>query len=59
MTLFRTVLLTSGLAAVLCGGAAESAQNAVSKMMALQMPTASLKESLMNSPGYSTFFPAT
>jgi nicotinamidase-related amidase len=39
MTLFRIVLLTSGLAAVLCGGAAESAQNApAGKMMTLQMP---------------------
>ena len=38
MTLFRTVVMTSGLAVVICGGAAESAQNAVSKMMTLQMP---------------------
>jgi nicotinamidase-related amidase len=39
MTLFRTVLVTSGLAVVLCGGAAQSAQNASpGKMMTLQMP---------------------
>ena len=39
MTLFRTVLLTSGVAIALCGGVAQSAQNASSgKMMTLQMP---------------------
>jgi nicotinamidase-related amidase len=40
MTLFRTALLTSGLAVVLCGGAAQSAQNASANrpMMTLQMP---------------------
>src|SRR5262245_14863433 len=39
MTLFRTVLLTIGLAAAPCGGAAQSAQNAApGKMMTLQMP---------------------
>ena len=39
MTLFRTVLVTSGLVAALCGGAAQSAQNApAGKMMTLQMP---------------------
>jgi nicotinamidase-related amidase len=39
MTLFRTALLTSGLAVALCGGVAQSAQNAPpGKMMTLQMP---------------------
>ena len=40
MTLFRTVLLTSGLVAALCAGAAQSAQNAAAgrPMMTLQMP---------------------
>jgi nicotinamidase-related amidase len=39
MTLFRTVLLTSGVAIALCGGVAQSAQNASpGKMMTLQMP---------------------
>ena len=40
MTLFRTALLTSGLAVVLCGGAAQSAQTASANrpMMTLQMP---------------------
>jgi len=39
MTLFRTVLLTSGVAIALCGGVAQSAQNApAGKMMTLQMP---------------------
>src|SRR4030095_2605291 len=39
MTLFRTVLLTSGLAVALCGGVAQSAQNAATgKMITLQMP---------------------
>lgn len=39
MTLFRTVLLTSGFAVALCGGVAQSAQNALAgKMMTLQMP---------------------
>ena len=39
MTLFRTVLLTSGIAVALCGGVAQSAQNApTGKMMTLQMP---------------------
>ena len=39
MALFRTVLVTSGLVAALCGGAAQGAQNASpGKMMTLQMP---------------------
>jgi len=39
MTLFRTVLLTSGVAIALCGGVAQSAQNVpAGKMMTLQMP---------------------
>lgn len=39
MTLFRTALLTSALAAALCAGAAQSAQNASNRpMMTLQMP---------------------
>jgi Isochorismatase family len=39
MKLFRTVLLTSGVAIALCGGVAQSAQNApAGKMMTLQMP---------------------
>jgi nicotinamidase-related amidase len=39
MTLFRTVLLTSGIAVALCGGVAQSAQNTpAGKMMTLQMP---------------------
>lgn len=39
MTLFRTVLITSGLAVALAGGAAQSAQNATpGKMMTMQMP---------------------
>jgi nicotinamidase-related amidase len=39
MTLFRTVLLTSGLAVALGGGVAQGAQNAApGKMMTLQMP---------------------
>ncbi len=39
MTLFRTVLLTSGLALALCGGAAQAeAAPAAGKMMTVQMP---------------------
>ena len=40
MTLFRTVLVTSGLALALGGGVAQSAQNAAANrpMMTLQMP---------------------
>jgi nicotinamidase-related amidase len=40
MTLFRTVLLTSGVVVALCGGAAQSAQNTTAgrPMMTLQMP---------------------
>ena len=40
MTLFRTALLTSGLAVALCGGVAQSAQTASANrpMMTLQMP---------------------
>ena len=37
MTLFRTVLLTSGLALALCGSA-QAAERAPGKMMTLQMP---------------------
>jgi len=39
MTMFRTVLLTSGVALALCGGVAQSAQTTpAGKMMTLQMP---------------------
>ena len=39
MTLYRTVLFTSAVAAALAGGAAQSAQNATpGKMMTMQMP---------------------
>ena len=39
MTLFRTVLLTSGLALALCGSVqAQAAERAPGKMMTLQMP---------------------
>jgi hypothetical protein len=38
MTLFRTVLLTSGLAVALSSGAAQAAERAPGKMMTLQMP---------------------
>ena len=40
MTLFRTVLFTSGVALALCAGAAQSAQNTTAgrPMMTLQMP---------------------
>lgn len=38
MTLFRTVLLTSGIALALCGGAVVAAERAPGKMMTMQMP---------------------